>query len=130
MQKKRLRLVLVKLFRQASVPGIGALKDVYGATSYYFSIMSLVMMAMTAFHTTIQPFLFDRGIALYLPTFMIIVGVMIVATMLLEYKFVYHSFYAFKNKQAYEHQNLLKEDIARVNSLITEIEDRIARLEK
>jgi len=60
-------------------------------------------------------------------------GVLLVVAaiaMVVEYKFVYPSFYAFRSQQEYKHQSPLRADLAKVLVLLNDISKRLEKLEK
>lgn len=118
-----------KIMKQHEIPWIGALKDLYSMTSVYFAALNLLLIAITAFATVIGPLLHTPGaFIIYAPwmniyLFIGCLAVLVLLAMALEYKYIYPSYFAFRNKQEYEHQNLIRGDI----KLLME---RLARIEK
>ena len=103
--------MLKRLLRQHNIPWIGQLKDMAVMTMFYVGILNTLMIAITAYGTTMRPFLL-----LHMPWFklwMLIALVVIVALvgMLLEYLLVYASYFSFRNKQEFEHENLVRKEI-------------------
>lgn len=119
-----------RLLKQKSVAWVGGVKDVYMAAVFYFNAASFVLLAITAYNTTFIPILAQRGIHwLTLPMF-ISGGIgLILLLMLLEYKLVYPSFYAFRNKQEYTHKNLLREDLEATYKRLEKLNEKLKELE-
>ena len=105
---------LKNVAKQKNLPWIGPLKDIVMSTVFYISIINFILISVTAYYTTLRPFLL-----IYAPWFKIwmwlslLVGIVLVM-MVLEYKFVYASWYTFRNKQEATHENLI---IKRIDEL-------------
>lgn len=105
---------LKDIIEQKTLPWIGPLKDIAMSTVFYVSIINFILIAVTAYYTTLRPFLL-----VYAPWFKIwmwfglLIGIVLVM-MVLEYKFVYASWYTFRNKQEATHENLI---IKRIDEL-------------
>ena len=109
-----MKVKLKNVAKQKNLPWIGPLKDIVMSTVFYISIINFILISVTAYYTTLRPFLL-----IYAPWFKIwmwlgfLVGVVLVM-MVLEYKFVYASWYTFRNKQEATHENLI---IKRIDEL-------------
>lgn len=125
---------------------LGGLKDIFAMSSIYLSGVNFLLIAMTAYNTTIKPMLGQPGASLvYLPWmrvqwFIALLALFMLAMMLFEYKVVYPSYYKFKNEQEYNHGNLLRQDLAGIKTtldnnghvdpeLIARIDRRLANIE-
>ena len=109
-----MKVKLKNVAKQKNLPWIGPLKDIVMSTVFYISIINFILISVTAYYTTLRPFLL-----IYAPWFKIwmwlslLVGIVLVM-MVLEYKFVYASWYTFRNKQEATHENLI---IKRIDEL-------------
>lgn len=117
--RKKLRQIL----RQYNLGlHVGGIKQILLQTVFYVSIINFLLIAMTAYNTTLR-----AHILVALPWFklwMFIMGlaVLVGIAMVIEYKVIYPSYIAFQNKQEYEHQNLLRVDLAKVLEQLERIE--------
>jgi predicted transcriptional regulator len=59
------------------------------------------------------------------PLFLLILATIVGIAMLIEYKVIIPSVMAFRNKQEYEHKNLLKKDLQEIKDKLNSIEKRI-----
>lgn len=103
---------------------VGGFKHVLIQTVFYISLINFGLIAVTAY-TVMR-----EHILVYLPwfkfwMFIVILGFMVLLAMILEFKFIYPSYMAFKNIQEYEHQNLLRKDLAEVLKGLSRIERKL-----
>ncbi len=129
-----------KLLEQKSLPWIGALKDLWAMTSVYISAINFVLITITAYGTTIGPMLRTPGAGwLYLPWmrlqwFILALIIIVLTAMYLEYILVYKSYFTFRNKQEYDHNNLIRADIAALKDQQAAeakmIDERLTRIER
>ena len=114
---------LKNVAKQKNLPWIGPLKDIVMSTVFYISIINFILLSVTAYYTTLRPFLL-----IYAPWFKIwmwlslLVGIVLVM-MVLEYKFVYASWYTFRNKQEATHENLIIKRIDELEKKLLEGEE-------
>lgn len=121
------------LLTQRNIPWIGMLKDLAVMTMFYVSIINFLLIAITAYFTTLRPF-----ILIHAPWFKawIFIGLLVLLAlvlMFLEYKFVYASYFTFRNKQEYEHENLLRkkiEDLEKKLDSLSSLEEQLKSLSK
>ncbi len=103
-RKSPLNRILKLISKQWSIPWIGALKDLYASTSVYMGAINFILIAITAYGTTIGPMLRTPGaFVIYVPWmrlewFILMLVAIVLILMLLEFKLVYHSYFAFRNK--------------------------------
>ena len=90
---------------------IGGFKDVLIMSFVWASTINFVMVAAIAYNTTIRPSLPDSLSWISPWVFMGFMGIIFATIMFVEWKWIYPSYYAFRNKQEYEHQNLLRQDL-------------------
>lgn len=101
---------------------IGGLKDLLARVLFYVSGMNFVLLAATAYHTTLR-----EPIHEYVPwfTFPLFLGTMIalvLIAMALEYKLVLPSSMAYANLQMYKHQSLLKKQLDRIEKTLAKMQ--------
>jgi len=94
---------------QRRVRYIGAIKNLFGRTVFYVSILNFIMISSTTYVIVIKNVI---NISFILFIF-IILGIIILA-MIFEFKFVLPSETAFLNWQTYEHNNPLRTDLEEI----------------
>ena len=131
MNKQKVKdFILHKVLRQYKLGWVGGFKDILTMVIFYMSIISFTLVAVTAYNTGLREWLL-----IYFPWMKIYIfyGVLLVVAaiaMVVEYKFVYPSFYAFRSQQEYKHQSPLRADLAKVLVLLNDISKRLEKLEK
>ena len=131
MDKQKVKdFILHKVLRQYKLGWVGGFKDILTMVIFYMSIISFTLVAVTAYNTGLREWLL-----IYFPWMKIYIfyGVLLVVAaiaMVVEYKFVYPSFYAFRSQQEYKHQSPLRADLAKVLVLLNDISKRLEKLEK
>jgi len=119
--------------KQIAIKEIGMVKDLYSRISPYIGLINMVLLATTAYYTTIRHILHIN-----FPEFVILLVIVIVSLAAVEYFIVMPSHYAFINEQAYRHGNLIRRDISdmRENELkeiilsLKCIEERLDNIER
>jgi len=101
---------------------IGGLKELLGRVTFYISAMNFLMLAVTAYYTTIRHFL-----PVSFPVFFLMLVIVVVVAMIIEYTIVMPSQIAFINWQVYTHENLIRRDLEKVMKKLEEIEQQLAR---
>ncbi len=106
-----MKVKIKEIAKQSNLPWIGPLKDIAMSTVFYMSIINFILIAVTAYYTTLRPFLL-----VYAPWFKVwmwlgLLVIIVLVMMVLEYKFVYASWYTFRNRQEFEHENLIRKEI-------------------
>jgi len=115
--------VMGKVVRQYNLGSwLGALKDLFGRTAFYISIGNFVLIAVTAYHTTLRDPILGWLPWFTFPLFMGVVVMLVLLAMILEYKFVVPSSITFINRQVYEHRSLLRRDLEQITERLTEME--------
>jgi len=99
-----------KIFRQYNIKGIGTFINVLYLTAPMLGMVMYIINA-TTFYAVAFPYIHKYIAWLNLPIFLafLILGILIM--LLIFYKFVYPSYYAFLNKQTYMHQNPMQRDL-------------------
>lgn len=101
-------------------PIIGAMKDVFGRSLFYISIINFFLLIVTAYYTTIR-----NVVSIPFSWFIGFTMILIILAMIFEYVFVMPSSYAFANTQSYKHHNPLKDDVKLILERLDEIEENI-----
>lgn len=106
----------------------GGIKDVLGQTIFYTSIINFTLIAITAYNTTIKFYA-----EMYVPwfrfwMFILALFIFVIIAMILEYKFVQPSIFAYRNNQEYSHKNPIRRDIAALSVQVKELEEKIEAL--
>jgi len=114
-----------KVFTQKRLPGIGAVKDIMIHSAFYFSIVNFGLIAATAYNTTLRPYFQQYTPWINFPLFISILAGIAVGTMLLEYKFVLPSYYAFRGKQYWKHESDLAVQLRTLTKKIESLEGKI-----
>jgi hypothetical protein len=120
-------LSLFTRLRQRNIPLIGALKDILTQTLFYVSAINFILIAATAYGTTLGGPIQHSFPWLKFPVFMGFLFLVVITGMFIEYKYVYPSLYCFKNQQEYTHENLIRKDLEEIKRTL---KDMKAELEK
>lgn len=99
---------------------IGALKELFGRTSFYITVINFFLLIVTAYYTTIRNF-----IPVSFISFMAFAVFLVCVAMVVEYVIILPSSMAFQNLQAYKHTNPLKDDVKLILKRLDEIEKKI-----
>lgn len=99
---------------------IGALKELFGRTSFYITVINFFLLIVTAYYTTIRNF-----IPISFLSFMAIAVLIVCIAMVIEYIVILPSSVAFQNHQAYKHTNPLKDDVKLILKRLDEIENKM-----
>ena len=113
------------LTKQYKISGkIGGAKDLLMRTLFYVSIVNFILIAATAYHTTLRDIVNTWLPWFNFPIFLTVLVGGLLLMMILEYKIVLPSTWAFTNRQQYEHQNLIREQLDRIEKTLSEIQKR------
>jgi hypothetical protein len=111
--------VLVSLAKQRNTgPLLGAVKDLASRVMIYLSLLNFVQISATFFTVTLKPNFLQHAPWL---NFWIYFGALLLFTtliMLFEYKLVMPSTFTFINKQEYTHENLIRQDLLEIKTLL------------
>ena len=105
----------MKIFKQHYLKGIGSFIDVLYLTMPLFSIGAYTMSAITMY-TLLMP-LFKPIIPWMSP--LIFFGICFIGCLLLMgimYKFIYKSYFAFRNNQEYKADNPIRKDLEKIKN--------------
>lgn len=98
-------------------------------TLVWVGILNFLMIAGVAYWTTVR-----ETLSKYLPWFnfwcwALLLIIVLATAMFLVWKFLYPSFIAFRNKQEFEHQNLIRKELEGIKEiLIIEIKREVEKL--
>lgn len=124
-----------KIFGQRNIgKQWGIFAQVASQLAIFVSMINLLLIAATAYNTTLSGWFIEKGIDIGFWHFVfIIVGLLGVAFILL-YKFALPSFFEFWNDQFYRHDNPLVRDVEEIKKMLAnnllDIEKRVEKLEK
>lgn len=99
---------------------IGGLKELFGRTSFYVTMINFLLLIVTAYYTTIR-FIIPISFLVFLT----IVIILVCVAMLVEYVVILPSSVVFQNHQAYKHSNPLKDDIKLILNRLDDIENKL-----
>lgn len=116
--------LLSKIIKQRAIgPWLGGAKNLLMRTVFYISAINFLLLAVTAYHTTLRP---------YLPIsfwgFLGILVAILVVAMVFEYTIVLPSSMVFLNRQVYKHKNPLVEDVLEIKEKLERIEAKLTSL--
>jgi len=120
-----------KIISQKTIPWIGGLKDIFVMVAFYMSIINFTLVAITAYNTGIRDWLIQHGlhwIKVYI--WLGFMAIIALVAMLIEYKIVYPSFYAFRSRQEYKHESpfrKLQEEILKKQEEILKKQENIEK---
>jgi len=103
----------------------GMFKNLGQHVTFYVTGMVLMFSAMTAYSTTIFPYLSGKGVNLPFWAFAVTMVALLGVMMLFEYKVTLPSFFTFWNEQWWSHNNPLRAEMAEVNKRLDAIDDAL-----
>ena len=126
-KQKAIDFFLHTFLKQYKLGWVGGFKDILTMVIFYMSMISFSLIVITAYNTGLRDWLL-----IYFPWMKIYIffGVFLLIAlfaMIIEYKFVYPSFYAFRSQQEYKHQSPLRKDLnkclEKLDKIIKEVEE-------
>ncbi len=99
----------------------GVIAQVAGQASIFVTMISLCLIAVTAYNTTLSGWLIQRGIHIGFWVFAIVLLVFLVVPTVLIWKFALPSYFSSMNEQVYQHDNPIKKDIEKLSKDNAEI---------
>jgi len=118
------------LFRQYDIGNWwGAFKNVAAGSSMYVTIINLVLLAVTAYGTTIAPWLQGKGLNVTFAAFFGILLVIVLVIFAFEYKASIPSQFSFWNDQWWRHNNPIKKKMDKMDKRLVAIEKELKRIE-
>ena len=114
--------------KQSNIPivgkYIGAFVNVLYLTMPLLGIMAYGISALTLYTVNIN-WIKDNISWLSIPVYFVMIIIFCLLLMLLNYKYLYPSYYAFLNKQAYIHNNPIQKDLALIKKKLEISEDNV-----
>ena len=104
---------------------IGSVKEILAHTVFWVSMINFVLIAATAYNTTLFPYINTYFNWVTFPIFMLALTIIVGIAMLIEYKVIIPSVISFRNRQEYEHENLLRKDLAEIKERLERIENSL-----
>jgi hypothetical protein len=105
----------------------GYLVQVASQTSILVSVVNLCLIAVTAYSTTISPWLLERGMIIPFWFFVAGLSMLILVMALVLYKFAVPSYFNAFNEQFYKHDNPLRDDIELIKKTQAEILEKLTK---
>ncbi len=110
-------------------PWLGASKDLLARALFYMTPINLFMLTATTYHVTAKAY-----ISQFAPwiNFWMFFGALVfiaICAMVVEFKVVFPSSVSFSNIQNYKHGNLIRQDLERAMKKISEINEKLDRIE-
>jgi len=106
---------------------IGGFKDIALHTAAWLSFVNFGLIAVTAYHTTLREFILAYIPWMSLIIFMLLLSLCVAIFMVIEYKFIIPSTWAFRNAQQYEHKYPIKKDLEKLSKKLDELEKLIKK---
>ena len=89
----------------------GITAQIAGQVSIFTGMLSLSLIAITAYNTTLSGWLSEKGIYISFWVFALVLIISLLIPAFLIWKFALPSFFSTLNEQAYEHDNPIRRDI-------------------
>ena len=104
---------------------IGASRIILANIMFYVSIINFVLISLTAYHTTLKYIITPILPFFNFPIFIGIIVCIILIAIIIEYKFVLPSLYAFQNEQGFKHDNPIKDMLVEINKQLDNINSKL-----
>jgi len=103
---------------------VGGLKDIFTRALFYVTAINFLLLAATAYHTTLRDALLERQLAwMTFPVFIGLLLVLILVLMVVEYKLILPSTMAYLNAQVYKHENPIRRQLNRIEETLKALQD-------
>jgi len=108
----------------------GYVAQISSQAQIFISLTSLFLIAVTAYNTTISPWLIEKGMDIPFWVFLLamVLGLFIMGLLL--YKYAVPSFFSAFNDQFYKHGSQLHDDIEEIKKTNIEIIKRLDGIER
>ena len=107
----------------------GRFRFMFGYSTFYISVMSLIMLAMTTYNTTARDWVLQYlGFRLEFWMFLLFLVVLAVASYVLEHVVSVPALVAVSNEQMYKHDSPIKTDFEEVKKKQKELEDKLDKI--
>lgn len=115
-----------RVMRQHSIGKvIGGIKDVALHTAAWVSMVNFAMIGIVAYNTTLREYILEYMPWMTMFIFMGFLALCVFLAMIIEWKFIIPSTWAFRNAQQYEHQYPIKKDMERLSEKLDRLEKMI-----
>lgn len=112
----------MKILKQRNIGTfLGMAKIVIGNVSPYVNWVSLALVGIMSFYTTLSPLFSSWGIQFPFWMFILLLVFIIIVLMIVEWIFVLPSVFGASNRQAWEHENPMREKLESMEKEILEI---------
>lgn len=122
-ERKSLRSEALRQFQLG--PWLGGVKDLSSHTAIYISGLNMLMIAVTAYHTTLREYIQNIAPWFNFGMFLMALFIVVFVLIIMEYKFVLPSTWAFRNMQQYKHEYPIKRDIRKLSEKLDRLEEII-----
>lgn len=95
--------------KQTKVPLVGAFKETFIHTAVWLGLLNFALIAITAYWTTLRQFFLVSAPWVKIWMFLGFLVFILVVMMVVEYKFIMPSYYAFRGRQFSQHDATLKD---------------------
>jgi len=101
------------LIPQVKIPYLGAARNLFVRSMFYISFINFLMLALTTYTVVVRD-------VVEIPFVMFIAGLIVIVaiSLLFEYCVVLPSETSFMNKQVYEHDNPVKDDLKEIKDIL------------
>lgn len=110
---------LKKLTKQShTATWIGGIKEVLAHTLFWISMINFVLISVTAYNTTLKPYIMDYAPWMTYPVFFLALTILVGIAMIVEYKIIIPGVISFRNNQEYAHQSPIKKDLEKIKKAL------------
>ena len=114
--------MLKRLFKQHRIPLVGGFKDMLAQAVFYISMINFVLIAITAYNSTIREYAIELMPWFKLWMFFGILIMLVLIAMIFEYKYIAPSLYSFRSKQMFGHKSDVTDTLKRIEAKLTKDE--------
>lgn len=109
---------------------LGALKDLFGRTVFYISIINFALISITTWDLTVKGYVHTVFPWFTYPMFVVTLLFIVATAFIIEYKLILPSSIKWGNLQSYTHRSYYRRDIEAVLEQLKEIKERLDKMEK
>lgn len=102
---------------------IGAVIDLMAYTAFWLSLVNFVLIALTAYNTTIRVFITDTLPWFNIGWYALILFLIVVVIMLVEYFVVFPARQSFRNQWEYRQDSPIRKDLEEIKKQLKELKD-------
>jgi len=126
-----IRGFLKRLMQQHTIGGkwLGGFKNVASGATMYITFINLVLLAVTAYATTVAPWMQGRGLNIPFVVFLGVILGIILVVFAFEYKVSVPSNFIFWNDQWWRHSNPIRRKMEMLEARLKKIEAILERIE-